>query len=181
MINSLVAPLNSQGIVKREQRETSWQQQQQQQQQKNLSICLLSLPKSGKKKKNQNTQEEQYSRLRKPLNYDNACTPISPRKSLRSSRNAAFERPRASHESHARVPVRPDSKDVEHGTEIPPWNGPADSNNHDYDTYQIPISFSLFHFFPLFLSSILWCSRDCDHPLPHLAKFWLLKNMKFKF
>jgi hypothetical protein len=27
----------------------------------------------------------------------------------------------------------------------------------------------------------LWCSRDCDHPLPHLAKFWLLKNMKFKF
>ncbi len=116
MINFLVAPLNSQGIAKREQRETSWQeqqQQQQQQQQKNLSICLFSLPKSeGKKKKNKNTQEEQYSRLRKPLNYDDVCTPISPRKSLRSSRNAAFERPRprASHESHARVPVRPDSK-----------------------------------------------------------------------
>lgn len=112
MINFLVAPVNSQGLAKRGQRETSWQQQQQQQQQKNLSICLLSLPKSGKKKKNQNTQEELHSRLRKPLIYDDACTPISPRKSLRSSRNAAFERPRprASHESHARVPVRPDSK-----------------------------------------------------------------------
>jgi hypothetical protein len=32
-------------------------------------------------------------------------------------------------------------QDIEHGTEIPPWNGPADSNNHDYDSYQIPISF----------------------------------------
>jgi len=38
-------------------------------------------------------------------------------------------------------------QEVEHGTEIPPWNGPADSNYHDNDTYQIPISFSLFQFF----------------------------------
>jgi hypothetical protein len=78
----------------------------------NLPPLSTKIRKKKKKKKNQSAQEEQYSRLRKPLNYDDACTPMSPRKSLRSSRNAAFERPRprASHESHARVPVRPDSK-----------------------------------------------------------------------
>ncbi len=164
MINFLVAPLNSQGIAKREQWETSWQQQQQQQQQKNLSICLLSLPKSGKKKRKKRTKVRRKSsiqdwenlwitttRVRQCLpgrvweaqgtQLSNAPAPAPPTKAMRASQYVQTARPRARNGNSA----------VERTCRFQqPW------------LWHLPNS-NIF-FIISFFSSILWCSRDCAPP-----------------
>jgi hypothetical protein len=118
----------------------------------NLSICLLSLPKSGKKKEPKYAgraafKTEKTSNLRRRV-YANFSPEEFEKLKERSFRTPPPTPPRLPRKPCAR-PSTSRQQDVGHGTEIPPWNGPADSNNHDYDTYQIPIYFPYFIFFEI--------------------------------
>jgi hypothetical protein len=116
---------------------------------KPLNLPLLSTKIRRKKKKEQKYagravfKTEKTSELRRRV-YANFSPEEFEKLKERSFRTPPP--PRLPRKPCAR-PSTSRQQEVEHGTEIPPWNGPADSNYHDNDTYQIPISFSLFQFF----------------------------------